>query len=792
MKSFIQCRPGTGTARRLMCCIGTALLILLQAPARAVIDAGVRQAIAQAAVPFAPNAGQWDKSAAFAARTFAGTLFVTTTGALVYSLPGKPVAVAADGPGRPGGRHPAGRTTPGWVLTETFVDADQGAIRVAPQGQRPGAAQVSYFTGDTAVEERRALDTYERVGLGEVFPGIDVQLRATGTNVEKIFTVAAGQDPGRIRLAIGGATRVELGARGELIAHTGNGPLAYTAPVAFQEDAQGNRQAVDVRYVLDARTAQYGFALARYDTTRPLVIDPLLQSSYIGGNGYESVYAVAVHPVSGDVYVAGYTGFPAFDPGQATGFPGLAGGAQPALGGTWDAFVSRFSPDLTRLIQSTYLGGTGYDAAYALAIHPVTGDVYVAGGTATASGFPGVAGSAQPVFGGATNTFDGDGFVSRFSADLKTLIRSTYLGGTGDDSIWAMAIHPASGDVYVAGATSSAGSGLPGAATGARPANGGGTDAFVSRLSADLTTVRRSSYLGAAGSDSARAIAIHPVTGEVYVAGSTDAPAGTFPQVAAGAQPAYGGGTSDAFVSRFSADLGTLLRSTYLGQSGDDAATALAVHPASGELYVVGGTTASSAPFPGAATGAQKTYGGGFRDAFVSRLSADLAQVIGSSYLGAAEGDFGTALAIHPQTGEIYVAGGTYSPASSFPGVANGAQPVFGAGNNNSDAFISRFSPDLATLIQSTYLGQSAADSAQAIAIHPATGDVYVGGSSTFEATFPGLAGGAQAGFGGGYDDGFVSRLSRDLRSASASAVGYQYASQFGTAGTGPGQFKGP
>src|SRR5207249_2503604 len=126
----------------------------------------------------------------------------------------------------------------------------------------------------------RGLHTFERINLGEVFGGINVQLRATGTNVEKIFTVAPHHDPRRILLQLDGATRLEVDQRGELIAHTDNGPIVYTAPVAFQEDAQGNRQPVDVRYVLDAHTNRYRFALARYDVTRALVIDPLLRSTY--------------------------------------------------------------------------------------------------------------------------------------------------------------------------------------------------------------------------------------------------------------------------------------------------------------------------------------------------------------------------------------------------------------------------------------------------------------------------------------------------------------------------------
>ena len=193
------------------------------------------------------------------------------------------------------------------VLTETFIGADRQAVRATPIGYRPAAATVSYFIGNDDTRHQRGLTTFERVKLGEVFPGIDVQLRATGTNVEKIFTVSPHQNPRRIRVQLDGARRLELDQRGRLIAHTDNGPIVYTAPIAFQEDAYGNRQPVAVQYVLDFPTNQYRFAVASYDATRALVIDPLPQSTYLGAGGTDVAKALAIHPASGDVHVAGST-----------------------------------------------------------------------------------------------------------------------------------------------------------------------------------------------------------------------------------------------------------------------------------------------------------------------------------------------------------------------------------------------------------------------------------------------------------------------------------------------------
>jgi hypothetical protein len=266
-----------------------------------------------------------------------------------------------------------------------------------------------------------------------------------------------------------------------------------------------------------------------------------LQSTYLGGNQNDYAYALAIHPATGDVYVAGET--------SSSNFPNTANGAQAGRGGnTYDAFVSRFDGTLTTLLQSTYLGGSANDYGRALAIHPTSGEVYVVGYTSSTD-FPGTAGGAQSSQGG--NGFN-DAFVSYFNAALTTQLRSTYLGGTGAEIAYAVAIHPATGEIYVAGETDS--TALPGGASGAQASLLGGRDAFISRFNTALTARLQSTYLGGGVVERAYALAIHPATGEVYVAGASDS--SDFPGTANGAQPAFAGGLdSDAFVSRLSPEL---------------------------------------------------------------------------------------------------------------------------------------------------------------------------------------------------------------------------------------------
>jgi muconolactone delta-isomerase len=417
--------------------------------------------------------------------------------------------------------------------------------------------------------------------------------------------------------------------------------------------------------------------VAKADPSLPIVIDPILQSTYLGGIGSDLAYTLAIHPQTGDVYVAGAT--------LSYNFPKTSGGAQVNSGGVQDAFVVRLNKELTQILQATYLGGYHEDVAQGVAIHPTTGEVYVVGVTFSED-FPKTTGGGQATYGGGPF----DAFVARLNKDLTQILQSTYLGGWDSDWAYALAIHPTTGEVYVVGWTTS--SNFPKTAGGAQT-RFGGRDAFVARLNKELTQILQSTYLGGSDRDDAFALAIHPQTGDVYVAGVTSSL--NFPNTAGGAQANYGG-YGDAFVARLNKELTQILQTTYLGGSGLDDAYALAIHPTTGDIYVAGIT--SSTDFPKTTGSAQASYGGGDYDAFVVRLNKELTQILQSTYLGGRDLDWAYALDIHPTTGEVYVAGPTAS--KDFPKTTGGAQQYCDNATTppatcNGDAFVTRLSADL-------------------------------------------------------------------------------------------------
>ncbi len=193
----------------------------------------------------------------------------------------------------------------------------------------------------------------------------------------------------------------------------------------------------------------------------------LVFSTYLGGNGWDWGYGLAVDPATGDAVVAGET--------ESTNFP-TANPLQPTLNGPTDAFVTRLNTTGSAIVWSTYLGGSdeeNYLGGGGIAVDPASGDALVTGYTGS-SNFP-TANPLQASYGGGLR----DAFVARLNAAGSALVFSTYLGGSSWDHGWALAVDPASGDALVTGETLSAD--FP-TANPFQPANRGSFDAFVTRI----------------------------------------------------------------------------------------------------------------------------------------------------------------------------------------------------------------------------------------------------------------------------------------------------------------------
>jgi hypothetical protein len=339
-------------------------------------------------------------------------------------------------------------------------------------------------------------------------------------------------------------------------------------------------------------------------------------------------------------------------------------------------------PDLSSLLASTYLGGSGNDDR-STSIFLRGGYIYVTGYT-NSSNFPITAGVYDNIPNGGY-----DVFISRFSS-LSTLLSSTFLGGSNDDYATSIRTDQA-GNVFVVGYTNS--SNFPTFA-GYDNSYNGGYDIFISKLSSSLSSLIASTYLGGTNNDYARSLFIDQ-SGNIFVSGYTNS--SNFP-VVSGYDNTYNGG-QDAFVSKLNNSLNSLVASTYLGGSSDDYATSLLIDQ-SGNVYVAGYTNSSD--FPTTPGVYDNSYNGGY-DAFISRLNNSLSSLSASTYLGGSNDDYATSIS-RDQSGNIFVAG--YTKSLDFPIIPGSYDNTCGGCSNGyTDAFISKLDNLLVFLLASTYLG---------------------------------------------------------------------------------------
>jgi hypothetical protein len=320
----------------------------------------------------------------------------------------------------------------------------------------------------------------------------------------------------------------------------------------------------------------------------------LVYSTYIGGAGADGGNGVAVD-ASGSAYISGYVGSTDFPVVNA--FQGANAGA-----GNDDAFVAKLNAAGTSLTYSTYLGGSDNDYSYGIAVDS-SGNAYVTGYTLSTN-FPSL-NAFQPSYGSNI-----DAFVTKLNTTGNSLLYSTYLGGSGDEYGYSIAVD-SSGSAYITGFTTS--TNFP-TASPIQEFKSAGTDAFLSKLNASGNALVYSTFLGGNADDSGRAIAVD-ASGNASITGftaSTD-----FPTVLP-IQDTFGGGAYDAIVAKLNASGNALVHSTYLGNSQPDSGTAIAVDSA-GDAYVTGGTLSTSFP---TLNPFQPSHGGGIQDAFVTKISS--------------------------------------------------------------------------------------------------------------------------------------------------------------------------
>jgi hypothetical protein len=660
---------------------------------------------------FEANQGQTDGRVKFLSRTSSYSLFLTGDEAVL--------ALRAKSPGTDraniaGDASQAVSADPksGGVLRMKLRNAN-AAAKVTGMDELTGAS--NYFIGNDSAKWRTNVPTYAKVKYEGIYSGVDLVYYGSQRQLEYDFIVAPGADPRRVAFDISGAKRIRRDERGDLVFKTGEGEIRWNKPVAYQEK-DGARQLVAAQYAI-TDTNRVGFEVAKYDASRPLYIDPLIYSSYLGGSTYDAGYGLAVDS-AGNVYVTGQT--------KSPDFPTTAGAFQTSCCG---AFVAKINPAGSELLYSTYLGAndeTG--SANAIAVDSA-GNAYVTGVSFSAD-FPITPGALQTTgCNVATSASCSEGFVSKLDPLGSKLIYSTYLGGsaTSYGSInYSNGIAVDSrGNAYVTGYTESpAFPTTPGAFQTTCYNNGPNycnESAFVTKINSAGSALVYSTFLG--GSDGSVGFGITvDSSGDAYVTGGAGA---SLPVTPSAFQTTYGGGW-DAFVSKINPAGTALVYSTYLGGSGFDQANAIAVDRA-GNAYITGFTGSTNLPTKvplqpslnkssGCVGGAVPPQCG---SAFVSKIGPGGSALVYSTYLSGPRGSGGLGIAAD-SAGSAYVTG--FANYSGFP-LKNPLQQ-WGGGQ---DVFVTKINSAGTAFVYSTYLGGSGHNTGNSIVVD-SRGNTYVTG----------------------------------------------------------------
>jgi hypothetical protein len=713
---------------------------------------------------FEANRGQTDPRAQFLSRGSGYSLFFTSDEVVLNLERQKP-------PSTPGGKPEA---SPVDTLRMKLLGANPGA---AVAGTDLQAGVVSYFIGNDPKQWHTGIPTYGKVNYTQVYPGVDLIFYGNQRQLEYDFVVAPGADPGRIAWQIDGASAA-LDAEGNLRLNAPHGSASFKKPLLYQMDGD---EKISVKGSFEVAGNQIRFRLDGYDHSKPLIIDPVLSyASYLSGSGSDEIglttgpgdlavgtsQALAVDS-EGSAYVTGYTysiDFPTKDAYQSTP-PAKVSGVPP---GKWPtAFVTKFSPDGDSLVYSTYLGGNGYDFAYAIAVDS-DHNAYVTGQTDSPN-FPTTSGAYQTICdevpysppetpSSGCGTSNVSAFVTKLNSTGSGLVYSTFFGGYAYDYATAIAVDTA-GRAYIAGDEeefcstaytyqgcfpTTTGAVIPGSAT----TGGSSQYAFVAAFDPTGAHLLYSTmfgdlnFTGEGGTTWGTGVAVD-AKNYFYLVGETSA--GKLPTTKGVIQPTSGplGSTGTyveayrGFIAKFNpvtaAKGASLDYATYLGghtEALNDYISGITIDSQS-NAYVVGYTNSKDFPVT---KGAYSTVcgpdGANCAAAHVTKLNPSATAILWSTFVGSAKSDGSDAVYLTGPIqldgdGNVYIIG---QPGTGFP-MVNPVEPTPSGGD--AQVLVAELDPTGKHLLFSTIIGSDGLDTENPAGLAvDSDGNIYLAGNT--------------------------------------------------------------
>lgn len=510
----------------------------------------------------------------------------------------------------------------GHAYQVNFIGGQTAHFSVAETQERRN----NYLLGNDQSRWAKNVSSHHQVIYEELYPGVRLIASSQEGNFKYDFVVQPQASTEAIILEYSAVDSLYL-EKGDLVLRTNVGLIKEMRPYAYQK-IDGKEVEITCQYVLQNNLVSFAFPEG-YDADYPLVIDPTVVGATLAGSDFNRAFGhSATFDNGGNIYTAGIS----FGMGYPTTFGSFS---EMFMGGLVDVVISKFNPEGSLLLYSTYIGGIDREYPYSTIVDD-NGQLSFLGSTLSGN-YPTTENAFQDSYRGGS-----DIIVTKLSADGTSLVGSTFLGGSGADGLNNSPFNASGGDVYrgeivldangnIYIATASQSDNFPVTPNAfQREINEGGNfgfaqDGVLCKLNSDLSTLFWSTYLGGGAIDHCSSLRVDDEN-NVYVSGFAGNP--DFPMVSGGMQEVWSGGNESAFIAKISADGSEMLNGTFWGTRGEDRSYFLDIDEEN-QVHIFGLTKGDMPITQGTWFAHQGS------NQFVAAFSEDLSTLIYSTVIGA-------------------------------------------------------------------------------------------------------------------------------------------------------------
>lgn len=594
--------------------------------------------------------------------------------------------------------------------------------KISGEGKQIGID--NYFIGNDSTKWVTNAHTYSGIRIQNLYEGVDAVFYVDSGMPRYDLIIQPGADPSHIDMMFKGQDGISTDEQGGFIIKTSMGNLEERNLFAYQMK-HGMRQRVTCSFAIADSNVR--FHIGEYNRALPLIIDPLIYSTYLGGADGDIATSIVADRF-GNAYITGSSSSSGYYPRSYPTTPGAYKTMIAQNQGNVNIIVTKLNASGTGFIYSTFIGGT-HSNGYGISVD-ASGNAYIAGWAGR--DFPTTSGAYEKangiIYGPTVTKLDSSGSRLVYSSYLTAILGDAYINAIAVDS---------TGSAYVTGLINGDSVIFPTTPGSFESKYRGAEDIFVTKFNPAGSDLIYSSCFGGTSNDQSNAISVDSL-GNAYITGSTESSgAGAYPTTPGVFQPYYKGG-GDVFVTKLNATGTALMFSTYLGGSDGEAGYGIAVD-LSGNVYVTGGTISNGtgpSGFPTTNGAFQTLINGTKGDAFVTKLNSTGTGLIFSTLIGGQDYDIAYGIVLD-SAGNACITGVTAS-MGKYPDGYPTTPDAYQLDNNggSGDGFITKLNTDGSSLIYSTYFGGGSYDVSNTIAADD-SGNIYIAGGTTSAGPYP-------------------------------------------------------